>query len=309
MMNTNNSSTYRLMIKEHLNTGLKYLCITKRKNWRDYLGSGVYWRKHLLKHGPHIKTTLLYESKDYDDFVEVCSYYSEVLKPHEVREFANQVPELGYENGRIGKSNLELWWIYASEKTKQETLKKRNASIQKAWSEFSPEFKKQIYEKISKKNSDYWKNFTLEERRQLTEDLRSRAKKYWAELTDDRRKEVSELKSKNANNFYRNVSPKWKEDHGKKVSIGRLNMSPEKKIARAERIRDSFATSEKRKEYVKKMSKERIGGGNPNARKIEIEGIIYDSISGAAKKLNLKRHVVVNRLNSNNEKWKNWKKI
>ena len=71
--------TYKLMIKTHNLTGLKYLCITKRANWQDYLGSGTRWNRHLKKHGNDISTELLFESDDYSTFVEVCYYYSDLF--------------------------------------------------------------------------------------------------------------------------------------------------------------------------------------------------------------------------------------
>ena len=39
-----------LMLKEHLVTGLKYLCKTSTTNPKRpyyYVGSGIYWKKHL----------------------------------------------------------------------------------------------------------------------------------------------------------------------------------------------------------------------------------------------------------------------
>lgn len=38
------SVTYKLMIKTHNKTNLKYLCITKRDDWKGYTGSGGIWK-------------------------------------------------------------------------------------------------------------------------------------------------------------------------------------------------------------------------------------------------------------------------
>lgn len=57
------------MLKTCVATGLQYLCITKRRNWRLYTGSGVYWKRHLKAHGGKFNTTLLFESDDYQTSV------------------------------------------------------------------------------------------------------------------------------------------------------------------------------------------------------------------------------------------------
>lgn len=49
--------TIYLYIKEHAITGLKYFGMTRKKNPFKYNGSGIYWNKHLNKHGKsHVKT-------------------------------------------------------------------------------------------------------------------------------------------------------------------------------------------------------------------------------------------------------------
>ena len=68
---------YKLMIKTHNVTGLKYLCITKKENWPEYLGSGKYWRNHLISHGPDIRTELLYRA-----YVEENKVYDVIQCPH-----------------------------------------------------------------------------------------------------------------------------------------------------------------------------------------------------------------------------------
>ena len=54
---------FRLMFKQHNVTGLNYLCVTQKEKYVEYPGSGVYWQKHLKKHGVDITTHVLYESK------------------------------------------------------------------------------------------------------------------------------------------------------------------------------------------------------------------------------------------------------
>jgi hypothetical protein len=98
--------TYRLMIKEHDDTHLKYLCITKRKEkWKEYTGSGVHWRNHLRAHGKKFQTTLVYETEDSEVFDTVCQFYSTLWDVADSNEWANLIPELGYvgNQGNLGE--------------------------------------------------------------------------------------------------------------------------------------------------------------------------------------------------------------
>jgi hypothetical protein len=52
---------YKLYVKTHKVTGLKYLGYTSDPNPYQYLGSGKYWMRHLEKHGKDITTEILHE--------------------------------------------------------------------------------------------------------------------------------------------------------------------------------------------------------------------------------------------------------
>ena len=69
--------TYKIMIKQHNVTGLKYLCITKKDDYANYHGSGSYWLKHIKKHGFDVTTTVLAETDDLDELRRLGEYYSE----------------------------------------------------------------------------------------------------------------------------------------------------------------------------------------------------------------------------------------
>ncbi len=51
---------YKLMLKQHYETGISYLCITKQKNYEKYTGSGKRWKLLLSKIPSRLITTLLY---------------------------------------------------------------------------------------------------------------------------------------------------------------------------------------------------------------------------------------------------------
>lgn len=94
---------YKLMIKSHWETGINYLCITKRSNWKDYKGSGKRWISILNKYPSSIHTILLHTSDDLDQFNDVCKIYSEMFDVVNNKDFANLIPENGYDG------NLDAW--------------------------------------------------------------------------------------------------------------------------------------------------------------------------------------------------------
>lgn len=260
---------YKLMIKTHNITGLKYLCITKKDNWEKYTGSGVRWKKHLQKHGNDISTELLYSSDDYNDFLMHCYFYSDMFEVSINEEFANLIPEYGYGNG-TNKSNLELWWEYASQGLKQEMIKKRNDSISKNhWSK--GENRNNIIDLLSNKSIKYWNTFSIEERRCMTEQMRN--------------KSIEFFKNKNTKEYKRYV----KEQSSKMKMImdstpftvlsernrkSRLGLSESKRLLRKQKIQKVYKTG-KHDSLFEKYSEERKGIGNPYAKIIVWENKKY----------------------------------
>lgn len=86
---------YRLMIKTHNQTGLKYLCQSSRIDYINYTGSGSYWKKHLSKHGPDFSTIVLFETTNKDEIKQQGIYYSNKFNVVNSEEWANLVPEQG----------------------------------------------------------------------------------------------------------------------------------------------------------------------------------------------------------------------
>lgn len=93
---------YYLYLKE--SKGFKYLGkFTTRKNRPnftvyDYLGSGKIWKQHIKKHkltAKDIKTTVLFESDNIEEFKEKALYFSNKFQVQHSNEFANLVPEDG----------------------------------------------------------------------------------------------------------------------------------------------------------------------------------------------------------------------
>ena len=117
---------FRLMIKTHNITGLKYLCKTEREDWQQYLGSGKRWLYHLNKHGENISTTLLLETNDKNKFKKIAKSYSKKYDVINSKEWANLVEE----QGDGGNTVSNKFWI--TNGTKEKYLEK-GSKIPKGW--------------------------------------------------------------------------------------------------------------------------------------------------------------------------------
>jgi hypothetical protein len=96
-----------LYIKRHKITGLKYLGKTTKTNVESYNGSGVYWKKHILKHGvEHIETLWISEPfYDKNLLVDFSVLLSELLDVEKSNEWANLIIENGLDGAPKGVKN------------------------------------------------------------------------------------------------------------------------------------------------------------------------------------------------------------
>jgi hypothetical protein len=116
----------RLLIKEHIDTGLKYLCKTSRPNYYEYNGSGKYWKRYIKKHGKNIKTTLLFETENKEEFRKIALEYSHKFNVIKSDEWAN----LRNEDGDGGTTTKDTRWITNG---KQEKIIYPNETIPDQW--------------------------------------------------------------------------------------------------------------------------------------------------------------------------------
>jgi hypothetical protein len=84
-----------LYLKTHNVTGLKYLGKTISEDPYAYTGSGVYWKKHINKHGYDCTTEILAQSEDPLEIRKLGLEYSDKLNIVESKEFANLKEECG----------------------------------------------------------------------------------------------------------------------------------------------------------------------------------------------------------------------
>jgi hypothetical protein len=104
-----------LYIKEHSETGLKYFGKTTKNNVGKYNGSGVYWKKHIKKHGKEYVKTIWVSEPFYDqgDLIEFAIFFSEFFDIVNSKRWSNLIVENGLDGapkgvfvaGLLGKDN------------------------------------------------------------------------------------------------------------------------------------------------------------------------------------------------------------
>lgn len=138
-----------LLKKTHKITGLQYLCKTNRKNYKNYLGSGVYWRRHLVEHGKDHETELLRECIDNDEVRHWGLYYSDLWNVVNARDsdgrktWANLKPEMGDGGSTIeiqnnpvtkNKKSVSSKKVQKEVQNRPEVKKKNSEGVQRAFS-------------------------------------------------------------------------------------------------------------------------------------------------------------------------------
>lgn len=87
-----------LYIKRHKSTGLKYFGKTT-KNPFDYLGSGLYWQRHLKTHGFDVETVAVYSFTNIEECRRFALEFSDCNNIVGSKEWANLKPENGVDGG------------------------------------------------------------------------------------------------------------------------------------------------------------------------------------------------------------------
>ena len=86
---------YTLYLKTHKKTGLKYLGYTHLADPYRYKGSGVYWKKHISKHGYDVHTEILRLCATPEELSEWGLHFSDLWDVSNSPEFANLKEERG----------------------------------------------------------------------------------------------------------------------------------------------------------------------------------------------------------------------
>lgn len=86
---------YYLYVKIHSKTGMKYLGRTAHKQPAKYLGSGIYWLRHLKKYGNEHITIVLGKYNSLESLKEAGLYYSKFWDIVKSEKWANLCEEDG----------------------------------------------------------------------------------------------------------------------------------------------------------------------------------------------------------------------
>lgn len=245
--------TYKLMLKIHRVTYMKYLCVTRKENYKKYTGSGIYWCQHLSKYGTNIKTILLYESDTKDEnFINKCLYFSNKWNIIDNNEFANLIIENGNSSWINEKKHHDL------------NHKSHMKNIMLNYYNNTPEGMNTRF-RLSKKLKEYYNtpegmNTKIRISQKIKDSFDLNKRQYYSKLQKD--------------NWINN-----REKISKSISIGRKKMTIEAKNKRSENIAKSFAKSNKRKKFVDSMKILRLGKNNPNAVTVYWDNLIFDTLT------------------------------
>ena len=122
-----------LYIKRHIVTGLLYFGKTV-KNPNKYKGSGIYWKRHLQKHGSHVETLwycLFLDAQTCSEFALLFSKNNNIV---ESSEWANLIDENGLDGALVGHPSFITDYT--------EVSKKMSAAAKQMWSD--PDFKEKM---------------------------------------------------------------------------------------------------------------------------------------------------------------------
>jgi hypothetical protein len=126
-----------LLIKEHKNTGLKYLCKHVASSFSEcekYKGSGVYWKKHLAKHGNDVSTTCLFVTENKQEFKKIATKYSKEYDVVNSNQWANLCNEEGQGGNTIVDKKAHgklMQQIHEKKEVKEKVIK--NLSGMRSW--------------------------------------------------------------------------------------------------------------------------------------------------------------------------------
>jgi len=110
-----------LYIKQHNQTGLKYFGKTIGDP-NSYRGSGVYWNRHLAKHGEDVTTIWSQLFIDKEELIKFAVEFSLQNKIVELKEWANLI----IENGETGGDNP---YSYTPESRKKQSAAKKGRIV------------------------------------------------------------------------------------------------------------------------------------------------------------------------------------
>jgi hypothetical protein len=95
-----------LLVMQHRGTGLRYFCKTSQFDsigW--YKGSGVYWKRHMKKHGRDVEVGVLGIYFEKDRCLAAAKKFSDENRIGSNPEWANLIPENGLDGAPVGEAH------------------------------------------------------------------------------------------------------------------------------------------------------------------------------------------------------------
>jgi hypothetical protein len=93
-----------LLVMTHNVTGLRYFCKTSRLDELCYYkGSGVYWKRHLRKHGRNVSVDVIGVYHDKQECMDVAKQFSQENMIGANPAWANLIPENGLDGAPSGE--------------------------------------------------------------------------------------------------------------------------------------------------------------------------------------------------------------
>ncbi len=95
-----------LLVMTHNVTGLRYFCKTSRLDELCYYkGSGVYWKRHLRKHGRNVSVDVIGVYHDKQECMDVAKQFSQENMIGANPAWANLIPENGLDGAPVGAAH------------------------------------------------------------------------------------------------------------------------------------------------------------------------------------------------------------
>lgn len=117
-----------LYIKQHRKTGMLYLGITVR-NVEKYIGSGLYWKRHVKEHGRDIDTVWYCLFLDYESLNEAALLLSQTMDIVKSEKWANLTEETGTKPGMTKEKYREWVKNKTAEELSEIYSKKANIGV------------------------------------------------------------------------------------------------------------------------------------------------------------------------------------
>jgi hypothetical protein len=143
--------------KRHVETGLNYFGKTA-KNPYEYLGSGVYWTRHLATHGANIETVQVWGFTDLNECSAFALDFSKKYNIVESSEWANLRDENGRDGGYTPSAYTKEARLKKGAKLKGRVFRKETRDKQVAT-------RKQNY--IKENHPEWGKKFSAERKQKI----------------------------------------------------------------------------------------------------------------------------------------------